>query len=200
MSIEPHSPSLRERLPQFPRLPGLLRRRKPGALELAEGDPALVAAVLRCRKLLHRRALAAAAASAVPIPGLDWAVDAALLSRLVPQINAEFGLSPQQINQLSPSSREDVQKAVGVVGSMLVGKFVTKDLLWKAAQAVGLRLTTQQASKYVPFAGQAVSAALGYSAIRLLGEQHMLDCVRVAKLAKVAPPLLSPATVPLLPR
>ena len=137
----------------------------------------------------------------VPIPGLDWAVDAALLSRLVPQINAEFGLSPQQIDQLSPSSREDVQKAVGVVGSMLVGKFVTKDLLWKAAQTVGLRLTTQQASKYVPFAGQAVSAALGYSAIRLLGEQHMLDCVRVARLAKVAPPpLLSPATVPLLPR
>lgn len=190
--------SLRDRLPQLPRM---LRRNKPGALELAEGDPALVAAVLRCRKLLHRRALAAAAAGAVPIPGLDWAVDAALLSRLVPQINAEFGLSPEQIDRLSPSSREDVQKAVSVVGAMLVGKFMTKDLLWKAAQTVGLRLTTQQASKYVPFAGQAVSAALGYSAIRLLGEQHMLDCVRVAKIARVAPPgLPGPTPPPLLPR
>lgn len=190
--------SLRERLPQLPRM---LRRNKPGPLELAEGDPALTAAVLRCRKLLHRRALAAAAASAVPIPGLDWAVDAALLSRLVPQINAEFGLSPEQINRLSPSSREDVQKAVGVVGSLLVGKLMTKELLWKAAQTVGLRLTTQQASKYVPFAGQAVSAVLGYSAIRLLGEQHMLDCVRVAKIARVAPPgLPGPTSPPLLPR
>ncbi len=190
--------SLRERLPQLPRM---LRRNKPGALELAEGDPALTAAVLRCRKLLHRRALAAAAASAVPIPGLDWAVDAALLSRLVPQINAEFGLSPDQISRLSPSSREDVQKAVGVVGSLLVGKLMTKELLWKAAQTVGLRLTTQQASKYVPFAGQAVSAVLGYSAIRLLGEQHMLDCVRVAKIARVAPPgLPGPTSPPLLPR
>ena len=198
MPISPDLSRLRDRLPQLPRM---LQRRKPGALELAEGDPALVAAVLRCRKLLHRRALAAAAAGVVPIPGLDWAVDAALLSRLVPQINSEFGLSPEQINALSPSSREDVQKAVGVVGAMLVGKFVTKDLLWKAAQTVGLRLTTQQASKYVPFAGQAVSAALSYSAIRLLGEQHMLDCVRVAKLARVAPPgLPGPKPLPLLPR
>ncbi|MEO8249707.1 MAG: hypothetical protein ABI589_10075 [Burkholderiales bacterium] len=182
-------------------LPRALPRRKPNALDLAEGDPALTAAVLRCRKMLHRRALAAAAASATPIPGLDWAVDAALLSRMVPQINAEFGLSAEQIARLDPSAREDVQKAVGVVGSMLIGKFITKDLVMKAAQTVGLRLTTQQLSKYVPFAGQAVAAAIGYSAIRYLGEQHMKDCVRVAKLAQVSPPALPLATrVPLLPR
>jgi uncharacterized protein (DUF697 family) len=54
----------------------------------------LTGAVQHSRKLLHRRALVAAAASAVPVPGLDWAVDAALLSRLIPQINAEFGLMP----------------------------------------------------------------------------------------------------------
>ncbi len=34
------------------------------------------------RKLLHRRALVGAAASSLPIPGLDWLVDAALLARL----------------------------------------------------------------------------------------------------------------------
>lgn len=181
-------------------LPRVLPRRKPNSLDLAEDDPALTAAVLRCRKMLHRRALVAAAASATPIPGLDWAVDAALLSRLVPLINSEFGLSAEQIARLDPSSREDVQKAVGVVGSMLIGKFITKDLVLKAAQTVGVRLTTQQVSKYVPFAGQAVAAAIGYSAIRYLGEQHIKDCVRVAKLAQLAPPALPLVTrVPLLP-
>ena len=49
----------------------------------ASADPALLAAAQRARKMLHRRALTAAAASVVPVPGLDWAVDAALLSRLL---------------------------------------------------------------------------------------------------------------------
>ena len=50
----------------------------PNSLQMAAGNPALAAAVQRSRKLLHRRALVAAAASAVPVPGLDWAVEAAL--------------------------------------------------------------------------------------------------------------------------
>ena len=77
----------------------------PTSLPMAAGDPELAAAVRRARKLLHRRAVVAAAASVVPVPGLDWAVDAALLSRLIPQINAEFGLTAEQIDQLDPKKR-----------------------------------------------------------------------------------------------
>lgn len=130
--------------------------------------------------MLNRRALVAAAAAAVPVPGLDWAVDAALLSRLIPAINAEFGLTPAQLDQLSPHKREQIQKAVAMVGSVLIGKFITRDLVLKAVQTVGLRLTAGQAAKYVPLAGQAVSALLGYTTIRYLGEEHIKDCVRVA--------------------
>ena len=50
----------------------------------------------------------------------------------------------------------------------------------KAAKTVGLRLTAGQAARYVPLAGQAVSALVGYTAIRYLGEEHLKDCVRVA--------------------
>jgi hypothetical protein len=154
---------------------------RPTAVQLADGNADLLAAVQRSRKLLHRRALMAGAASALPVPGLDWAVDAALLSRIIPEINAEFGLTPAQINRLPPARREQVQKAVGLVGSMLVGKLITKDLVIRAAKTIGLRLTTQQAVKYVPLAGQAVSAMIGYAAIRHLGEEHLKDCVRVAQ-------------------
>lgn len=152
----------------------------PSALDLASGHAALTAAVLRGRKLLHRRALVAAVASAVPVPGLDWAVDAALLTRLIPKINAEFGLMPEQLDRLTPHERERVQKAVALVGSVLIGKFITRDLVLKAAQTVGMRLTAKQAARYVPLAGQAVSALMGYTAIRYLGEEHLKDCVRVA--------------------
>src|SRR5438046_4171734 len=98
----------------------------PTALDLAKGDAALLDAVRRCRKLLNRRALVAAAASAVPVPGLDWAVDAALLSRLLPAINEEFGLTPVQLDLLPDTKREQVQKALAMVGSVVVGKFVTR--------------------------------------------------------------------------
>src|ERR1700740_2351459 len=114
------------------------------SLDLARGNPALQDAVHRCRKLLNRRAIVAAAASTIPIPGLDWAVDAALMSKLIPDINEEFGLTPKQIAMLPDAKREQVQKALAVVGSLVVGRFVSRGPIMRMAQAVGKRLTVQQ--------------------------------------------------------
>ena len=160
----------------------------PTALHMAADNTALEAAVKRSRKLLNKRALVAAAASAVPVPGLDWAVDAALLSKLIPEINKEFGLTPGQLDKLDPKKRDQVQKAVAMVGSVLIGKFISRDLVLKAATKIGVRLSTKQLAKYVPFAGQIVSAAVGYAAIRYFGEEHMKDCIRVARTAQLALP------------
>jgi uncharacterized protein (DUF697 family) len=153
--------------------------KQPTALQLAAGDADLTSAVKRSKRMLNRRALMSGAAGAIPLPGLDWVVDAALLNNLIPKINAEFGLAEHQIAALDPSRRERIQQAVALVGTMLIGKFVTKDLLLRAAKAVGVRLTAQQAVKFLPLAGQALSALISYSAIRYLGEQHLRDCVRV---------------------
>ncbi|MEO7952564.1 MAG: hypothetical protein ABIR35_00495 [Polaromonas sp.] len=162
----------------------------PTALHMAADDAALEAAVKRSRKLLNKRALVAAVASAVPVPGLDWAVDAAMLSKLIPEINREFGLSPAQLDQLDPKKRDQVQKAAAMVGSVLIGKFISRDLIIKATTKIGMRLTTQQLAKYVPFAGQVVAATVGYAAIRYFGEEHMKDCIRVARQAQLTVPLL----------
>ncbi|WP_411879313.1 hypothetical protein [Polaromonas sp. YR568] len=162
----------------------------PSALHMAADNAALEAAVKRSRKLLNKRAMVAAAASAVPVPGLDWMVDAAMLSKLIPEINKEFGLTPQQLDQLEPRKRDQVQKAVSMVGSVLIGKFISRDLLIKAATKIGVRLTTKQVAKYVPLAGQVISAAVGYAAIRYFGEEHMKDCIRVAKQAQLEAPAL----------
>lgn len=151
-------------------------------------DTALEAAAHRARRLLHKRALVAAAAGVIPVPGLDWAMDAALLSRLLPRINAEFGLTPEQLDRLNPAKREQVQKAAAMVGSVLIGKFITRDLVLKLTKTVGLRMTTRQASKYVPLAGQALSATLGYATLRYLGEQHIRDCLQVAQATQLQLP------------
>ncbi len=135
----------------------------------------------RSRRLLNRRALVGAAAGVVPLPGFDWAVDAALLARLIPAINAEFGLTPEQLDRLTPQRREQVQKAVALVGSALLGKLITKDLIVKAAGLIGVRMASAQAAKFVPVAGQIASAAMGYLAIRYFGEMHIKDCVQAVE-------------------
>ena len=174
--------------------------RPPSAMQLAldTGNPELIAAVEQSSKLLHRKALMAALASATPVPGLDMAVDAALLSRLIPQISNNFGLSDAQIARLPPAKRDKVQNTVNMLGGVLIGKLITKDVILRAAKALGVRLTAQQASKYVPIAGQAVAAVLGYATLRYLGEQHLRDCVRVAHEAGLAlpPPASSAASLP----
>ncbi|MCD2511857.1 hypothetical protein [Comamonas endophytica] len=151
------------------------------------------AAAERARKLLHRRAIAGAVASSLPIPGLDWAVDAALLARLIPRISQEFGLSAEQIDALEPSRREGVQKAVAVVGSVLIGKLVTREMVVRMVQKVAMRMAAKRLGKFVPIVGTAVAAAMGYAALRFLGEQHIRDCIRVAQSADVDMPVGSSA-------
>lgn len=160
----------------------------PSALQLAAGDPALVERVRACRQLLSRRALMGAAASAVPVPGLDWVADAALLTRLLPEINSAFGLTPGQLARLPHHQRDQVQKAVSTVGSVVIGRLVTRDVVIRLGRSVGVRMTGKQAAKYVPLAGQAVAALMGYAALRYLGEEHIKDCVRVVREAQLALP------------
>jgi uncharacterized protein (DUF697 family) len=135
----------------------------------------------RCRRKVTQRALMAAGVAMVPVPGLDWAADVGLLMNLLPQINAEFGLSEEQIARLAPDRRVVVYKAITAGGGMLVGKLVTRELVLRLVQMVGVRLTTQQAAKFVPLAGQAVSAVLTFSALRYVCEQHIRQCMAVAR-------------------
>ena len=135
----------------------------------------------RCRKRVHQRALLAAGVAMVPVPGIDWVTDVGLLVRLLPEISSAFGLSPAQVERLAPDRRVVVYKAISAGGSMLLGRMVTKELVMLLLKTVGLRLSTQQAAKYLPVAGQAVSAVLTYSALKFVCEQHIKQCEAVAR-------------------
>jgi len=135
----------------------------------------------RCRKLVTRRALLAAGVAMVPLPGLDWLTDIGVLVKLLPEINSAFGLSPQQIERLAPNRRVVVYKALSAAGGMVVGRVVTREVVVQLVKLVGVRLTTQQAAKFVPVAGQMVSAALTFSALKYVCHQHIAQCESVAR-------------------
>ena len=146
------------------------------------------AVVGHCRRMVSRRAAVAAGVAAVPVPGVDWLTDVAVLMKLIPDINRAFGLTPEQVERLSPDRRIVVYKAISAGGGMLVGKLVTREVVTQALRFVGVRLTTQQAAKFVPIAGQAVSAALTYSSLRYVCEQHIRQCVAVSRQLVLAAP------------
>ena len=149
---------------------------------LVPGTPAQIEAAARhCRRMVNRRSLMAAGVAVIPIPGIDWLTDVGVLLKLIPDINRAFGLTPEQMERLSPDRRLVVYKALSAGGSLLAGKLITREVILHALRVVGVRLTTQQAAKYVPVAGQALSALLTYSALRFVCEQHILQCIAVAQ-------------------
>jgi uncharacterized protein (DUF697 family) len=146
------------------------------------GSPKAIDAVAaQCRRIVTKRALLAAGVAVVPVPGLDWVTDVAVLLKLLPEINHAFGLTPEQIERLAPDRRVVVYKAISAGSGMLVGRLVTRDLILRVLRLVGVRLTTQQAAKYVPIAGQAVSAVLTFSSLKFVCEQHIKQCIAVSQ-------------------
>ncbi len=148
-------------------------------LVLPRNQAELAEAIKRSKSLVTKRAAVASAASLIPIPGLDIAVDINAVLKMIPAINLEFGLTPDQIGRLSPGRQLLVYKSMVAIGGVMIGKIVTKEIAIEVLKTVGVRLTAKQAAKYVPIAGQALSLALGFAAMKYVGHQHIKDCQRV---------------------
>ncbi|HJV96691.1 MAG TPA: hypothetical protein VJ608_11670 [Albitalea sp.] len=150
----------------------------------------------QCRRLATQRALLAAGVAVVPVPGLDWLTDVGVLVKLLPEISEAFGLTAEQVERLSPERRVVVYKALSAAGGMVLGRLVTRELVLTLLKKLGVRLSTQQVAKYVPVAGQAVSAALTFSALKYVCEQHIRQCISVAQQLQVPTPQETLSTPP----
>lgn len=169
-------------MPRFLRRPRADETARSGELlAIPRNTVELDEAVKRAKAIVTKRAALASAASLVPLPGLDIAVDVAALTRLIPEVNREFGLTPEQIEKLSPKRQMMVYKSIVIVGSMMIGKLVTREIAIEVLKTVGVRMTAKQIGKYVPVAGQALSVALGFTAMKYVGHQHIKDCRRVVE-------------------
>jgi uncharacterized protein (DUF697 family) len=158
--------------------------------DVLPSTPQQIEAVAReCRRMVSRRALLAASVAVVPIPGLDWATNVGVLVKVLPDINKAFGLSAEQIERLAPDRRVVVFKALTAGGSLIIGRIITRELVMAMLRMVGVRLTAQQAVKYVPIAGQGLSAVLTYGALRYVCDQHIRQCMAVCEQLRLPAPM-----------
>jgi hypothetical protein len=134
----------------------------------------------KCRRMVLRRAALSAGVSAIPIPGLDMASDIGLLAGVIEAINLEFGLAPEQVARLQPKMRLIVYEMALSMGGLMVGKVVTRELVAQLLRRGGLKIFAKHAARIVPFAGQIASATIGFASFRLLANQHVEACARLA--------------------
>jgi hypothetical protein len=135
-----------------------------------------------CLRMSNRRALLSAAASVVPIPLTDIATDVVLLRNIIPRITERFGLSKEQVDGYDPQLAIFIYDAAKKLGTNVIGKYLTKELIVQILRKIGIRrLTTNQVARYVPIIGQAVSAGLSYTAMKLIIRSHINECHRVAR-------------------
>ncbi len=135
----------------------------------------------RCRRLVRRRAAISAGVSAVPLPGIDVLSDLSLFKMLVDDVNKEFGLTPEQVDRLQPKHKLLAFEVAVGMGGMMVGKYVTRELLTQVLKRTGMKYFAKSASRFVPIAGQIASAAIGFAVFRKLGYEHVEACARVAE-------------------
>lgn len=132
-----------------------------------------------CRAMARQRAMLAAATSLIPIPGVDLATDLAVMTKLIRRINEEFGLSEEQIGRLSSQKQALVYRLLAGAGGTLAGRLTTPALLRRIVRLVGVRLTSMEAARLVPIAGQIVAAGIGYWSVNTVAMRHIAYCERL---------------------
>jgi len=134
-----------------------------------------------CRTMVNRRALVSGAAVLVPLPGSDLLADVGMLMQLLPRINRRFGLSPEQVEELSPELKIIAFDLAKRLGSTLIGKVVTANLVTSLVTKMGVRMGVKSVARFVPLVGQAAAAAISISAMRYIGNQHVEACYQLAR-------------------
>lgn len=134
-----------------------------------------------CQKVVNRRSSASAVVAVVPLPGVDVGADILLLMEMLSKINKRFGLDHEQINELDASTKKQIFVIISSIGSQAVGKVVTKEIVVTILKKIGIRVTTKQIAKYIPIIGQIFSASISFTAMKLVGREHINDCYNIVK-------------------
>ncbi|MCU7558279.1 hypothetical protein [Macrococcus capreoli] len=132
-------------------------------------------------KVVQQRSATSGAVAAVPIPGVDVATDIGLIMELVAKINRRFGLTPEEIEDLDADEKQKIVIIVTSIGSNFIGKVLTKELVVQVLKKMGVKVTTKQVAKYIPFAGAIIAGSISYGAMYQLGKSHVDECFEVCE-------------------
>lgn len=134
-----------------------------------------------CLELVKKRAYVSAGAAVIPVPFLDVVIDVGILSQLIPEINARFGLSLEQVSVYDPETKQIHWQELRKRGIEFSGLVVARTAVKKSLNNVAAKVITKQVTKFIPLGGQLVAASLGYFVMKKVAEAHVEESYKIAK-------------------
>lgn len=108
-------------------------------------------------------------------------IDVGILSQLIPDVNARFGLAPEQISVYDPQTKQVHWKELRKRGVEFSGLVVARTAVKKSLNNVLAKVITKQVTKFIPLGGQLIAASLGYMVMKKVADAHVEDCYKIAK-------------------
>ena len=148
------------------------------AFAMAYSEEGLKKKRIIAEKHAARIALLSAGNAFNPIPGLGMAVDIGLLLKLSKNLVDVYGLTSEQIDHDLCSSQKDTKtkfhlkrRILGAVKSLLSSRGILSIL-----GELGIGLESRELTKWLPYIGQAVAAAMGYRLTSSYGKNAISRC------------------------
>ena len=134
-----------------------------------------------CIAMVKRRARVSAGVAIVPVPFFDVAVDASMLTMLLPEISERFGLLKDRQGAVDLESREVHWKELKNRTIDFAGLMATRGIVKKTVQGFGGRIAAKQVTKFIPLGGQLVAGTMGYMIFKKIATDHINECYNLAK-------------------
>jgi tRNA nucleotidyltransferase/poly(A) polymerase len=137
-----------------------------------------------CLELVKKRAYFSAGAAIIPVPFFDVLVDVGLLSQLIPEVNARFGLAPEQVTLYDLETKQINWDELKKRGVEISGIVVTRTAAKKTVNNFAAKYITKQVTKFIPLGGQMIAAGLGFFLMKKVAEAHVEESYKLAKKAQ----------------
>lgn len=134
-----------------------------------------------CLAMVKKRARVSAGIAIVPVPFFDVAIDAGMLTQLLPAISERFGLLEDRKGAVDLESREVHWKELKDRTVDFAGLMATRGIVKKTVQGFGGRIAAKQVTKFIPLGGQMVAATMGYMIFKKIATDHVNECYKLAK-------------------
>ena len=146
-------------------------------------DPSLNLEQIRdeCLEQVKKRSYVSAGVAVIPVPFLDVVIDVGMLSLLIPEINARFGLAPDQISVYDPATKKIHWNELRKRGFEFSGLVVARTAVRASLNNMAATIITKQVTKFIPLGGSIIAASLGYIVMKKVAEAHVDECYKLAK-------------------
>lgn len=134
-----------------------------------------------CLALVKKRAKYSAGVAIVPVPFFDVAIDASMLTMLLPDISERFGLLKDRQGAVDLESRQIHWSALKDRTVDFAALMATRGIVKKTVQGFGGRIAAKQVTKFIPLGGQLVAATMGYMIFKKIATNHIDECYNLAK-------------------